>query len=77
MDKAEKPTAVESVGISVRNGPVTENMDIDGPVSNGANGKRKSRGSIGNAKSYREVPSGSEDEDEVKPAVRAIQRADF
>lgn len=77
LDKADKSTGVESVGISVRNGPVTEAMDIDGPATNGANGKRKSRGSIGNAKSYKEVASGSESEDEVKPAVRRIDRTNF
>ena len=52
-------------GISIRNGPVTEDaMDVDDePI---ATGKRKSRGSTGKAVNYNEVPSASEDE---KPIV--------
>lgn len=56
-------------GISIRMGPV-EDMDIDQPVTNGnANGKRKSRGSLTNGKSYREASSSEEDD---KPLVRSM-----
>ena len=55
-------------GISIRNGPMQE-MDIDEevPKTNGVAGKRKSRSSIGNQKSYKEETS---DTDEDKPLVR-------
>jgi DNA topoisomerase I len=60
-------------GISIRMGPV-EPMDIDDPdaVTSPVNGiaaaKRKSRGSLGKAKSYKEA-SNSEGEDD-EPLVR-------
>lgn len=67
VDKAMKssnshPNKIEP-GISVRYGPVDE-MDVDGAVEGSAvaNGKRKSRSSIGNAKSYKEPSSESEDD---------------
>jgi DNA topoisomerase-1 len=42
-------------GISVRNGPVDDKMDVDEPHTNGVtNGKRKSRTSLTMAKSYKE-----------------------
>lgn len=57
MDKADGVTNGVSAGISVRNGPVEE-MDVDSPV-NGANGavtgKRKSRASLTNGKSYKDA----------------------
>jgi DNA topoisomerase I len=55
-------------GISLRFGPV-DDMDVDdnGPQTNGlANGKRKSRASVGTSKTYKEASSESEDD---KPLV--------
>jgi len=68
MDKANPSNGHLSAGISIRNGPVVEEMDVDdqAPATNGtSNGKRKSRGSI--QKKYTEATS-SEDED--VPLVR-------
>lgn len=70
MDKANPPNGDLDAGISIRNGPVVEDMDVDeqAPATNGSsNGKRKSRGSI--QKKYKEETS-SEDED--VPLVRWI-----
>jgi DNA topoisomerase-1 len=56
-------------GISIRMGPVEndDKMDVDAPETNGnANGKRKSRSSVTNSKSYKDASS-SEDDD--KPLV--------
>ncbi|KAA8617091.1 DNA topoisomerase 1 [Pyrenophora tritici-repentis] len=60
-------------GISIRMGPVdNDKMDIDAPETNGnAAGKRKSRGSIPNGKSYKDASSSEED---AKPLVRSITR---
>ncbi len=65
LDKAmeQKNGHPAPADISIRNGPVTEEMNVDDPI---ANGKRKSRGSIGKPVNYNEVPSASEDE---KPLV--------
>lgn len=63
MDKANPSNGDLDAGISIRNGPVVEDMDVDeqAPATNGtSNGKRKSRGSI--QKKYKEETS-SEDED--------------
>lgn len=57
-------------GISIRNGPVGEPMDVD--HSNGI-AKRKSRGSIGNQKSYKD----ESDSDDAAPLVSAIMRTCF
>ena len=65
MDKANPPVQNGAAGISLRNGPVEE-MDIDKPQTNGTTGKRKSRSSLSNGKSYKE-PS---DEDDDVPLVR-------
>jgi DNA topoisomerase I len=66
MDKQISSNGHLSAGISIRNGPVEE-MDIDEPHVNGfTNGKRKSRGSIGGQKSYKESTSTDEDD---KPLV--------
>lgn len=68
MDRANPSNGHLDAGISIRNGPVVEDMDVDeqAPATNGAsNGKRKSRGSI--QKKYKEETS-SEDED--VPLVR-------
>jgi len=73
MDKETASNRDVHPGISVRMGPVEE-MDVDGADghtlhANGvANGKRKSRGSLTNGKSYKEASSSEEDED--KPLVR-------
>jgi DNA topoisomerase-1 len=65
MDKEGAGGALKPAGISIRNGPVTEDrMEIDGPA---ANGKRKSRGSAANARSYKEASD--EDEEDVVPKV--------
>jgi DNA topoisomerase-1 len=51
-------------GVSIRNGP----MEVDEPSTNGnANGKRKSRASLTNGKSYKDASSSEEDD---KPLVR-------
>jgi DNA topoisomerase-1 len=57
-------------GISIRMGPVDDNdkMDVDAPETNG---KRKSRSSVTNGKSYKDASS-SEDDD--KPLVRYPER---
>jgi hypothetical protein len=63
MDKANPSNGNLNAGISIRNGPVVEKMDVDeqAPATNGtSNGKRKSRGSI--QKKYKEATS-SEDDD--------------
>jgi DNA topoisomerase-1 len=50
-------------GISIRNGP----MEVDEPQTNGnAHGKRKSRGSLPNGKTYKDASS----EEDDKPLVR-------
>lgn len=54
MDKANGNTNGVTAGISIRNGPVDE-MDVDGPVNGAVTGKRKSRGSIPNGKSYKDA----------------------
>ncbi|KAI4662036.1 uncharacterized protein J4E78_004827 [Alternaria triticimaculans] len=58
-------------GISIRMGPVADDdkMDIDAPETNGANGKRKSRSSVTNSKSYKDVSS-SEDDDKPLQSKR-------
>ncbi|KAF2146754.1 uncharacterized protein K452DRAFT_241817 [Aplosporella prunicola CBS 121167] len=65
MDKSASPPRQNGdvePGISLRMGPV-EDMDTDGAAANGlANGKRKSRGSLPNGKSYKEASSSEEDD---------------
>lgn len=51
-------------GISIRNGPVIDEMDIDQPV---ANSKRKARVSAGKTVNYNEA--GSAGEEDEKPLV--------
>ena len=71
MDKANPSTNHVDPGMSVRFGPV-EKMDVDDPIENGAktngnvNGKRKSRQSMSNGKSYKDASS----DDEEEPIVR-------
>jgi DNA topoisomerase I len=63
LNKAHPSTNSVHPGISIRNGPVEE-MDIDEPQMNGvANGKRKSRGSVGSKKPYKETSSSEDDDD--------------
>jgi DNA topoisomerase-1 len=54
-------------GISIRNGP----MDVDEAPTNGANGKRKSRGSLtnGNSKTYKEASSSEDEKPLVRPSI--------
>ncbi|KAF2088284.1 hypothetical protein K490DRAFT_73229 [Saccharata proteae CBS 121410] len=61
MDKGNPTNGDVEPGISLRMGPV-ETMDVDGPGANGTNGKRKSRASIQNGKSYKEASSSDEDD---------------
>lgn len=68
MDKDELSSTSINPGYSIRNGPVEE-MDVDTPAVNGdTNGKRKSRASMTNGKSYKEDSSSDEDD---KPLVRS------
>ena len=72
MDRENPPVKNGAPGISIRNGPVDE-MEIDGPEVNGkGSSKRKSRGSMSNAKSYKEATDEEEDDDE-KPLVRYLE----
>jgi DNA topoisomerase I len=69
MDKQQPSNGNLNAGISIRHGPVEE-MEVDderAPTTNGVNGKRKSRGSVG--KTYKEATSSDEEED--KPLVRS------
>ncbi|KAF4977260.1 hypothetical protein FZEAL_6200 [Fusarium zealandicum] len=45
MDRSVPDDTTGMAGLSVRNGPIQDSMDIDGPATNGAS-KRKSRSSI-------------------------------
>jgi hypothetical protein len=69
MDKQQPSNGSLNPGISIRMGPVEE-MEVDevAPATNGVNGKRKSRGSVG--KIYREATSSDDEED--KPLVRSV-----
>lgn len=62
MDKARDKMDSVPAGVSIRNGPVVEDlMKVDEPLTNG-HGKRKSRSSISNAVKYKDE---SEDSDAV------------
>lgn len=61
MDNAIDAKA-EPAGISIRNGPVEDKMDVDEPATNGT-AKRKSRGSTSKAVNYNQQGSESEDDD--------------
>jgi DNA topoisomerase-1 len=66
MEKASSKTKFAPAGVSIRNGPVIDEMDVD-THSSSANGKRKARTSIGVAKpTYKDD---SEEESDVKPLV--------
>lgn len=69
MDKAGAKADYAPAGVSIRNGPVTEDkMDIDATLTNGA--KRKARNSTSKSVNYKVAESDS-DEDAV-PLVRHI-----
>lgn len=51
-------------GVSIRNGPVTDEMDVDIPA---LNGKRKARVSTGKPVNYNDAASSSEEDN--KPLV--------
>jgi DNA topoisomerase-1 len=62
LDKAHPSSKSVQPAISLRNGPVDE-MDVDEPQINGsANGKRKSRGSLGTKAKYKEESSSDTDD---------------
>ncbi|KAF2736602.1 hypothetical protein EJ04DRAFT_510908 [Polyplosphaeria fusca] len=63
MDKQIPSNGHVQPGVSIRMGPV-EDMDIDdAPATNGnVNGKRKSRGSLANGKSYKDASSSDDDD---------------
>ena len=68
MDQKSTPNGHANPGVSIRNGPV-DDMDVNSPQVNGnLNGKRKTRASLTNGKTYKEASS-SEDDD--KPLVRS------
>jgi DNA topoisomerase I len=61
MSKAVPSNGTARGGISIRHGAMEE-MNIDKPHTNGvSNGKRKSRTSLAQAKSYKESSSDEED----------------
>ena len=72
MDRSIPTSNHVDPGISIRHGPV-EKMDIDDPAgedtrTNGVtSGKRKSRQSMTNGKSYKEASSDNDEDD--KPLV--------
>jgi DNA topoisomerase-1 len=66
MDR-EGPSGLNpEAGISIRMGPIQETINGTNGVSNG---KRKSRGSLSNGKSYKEA-SGSGESESDQPLVR-------
>lgn len=68
MDRSVSKKDADLAGLSVRNGPVEDEMDVDAPTVNGAN-KRKSRTSITKI-NYKD---GSESDDGA-PLVRDTRR---
>jgi DNA topoisomerase-1 len=63
----------EPAGISIRNGPVTDEMDVDLPA---ANGKRKARVSAGKPINYNDERESSSEEDS-KPLVLCFTLSDI
>ncbi|KAF2650173.1 hypothetical protein K491DRAFT_697506 [Lophiostoma macrostomum CBS 122681] len=75
MDRINPSNGTVEPGISIRMGPVEE-MDIDQPVTNGnANGKRKSRGSLTNGRTYKEASSSDDDDKPLSKRRRTSQQA--
>ncbi len=74
MDKSNPSGDHVVPGVSLRNGPV-DDMDIDIPQANGVHtngtgsGKRKSRSSAGDGKTYKEASTEEGEDDEDKPLV--------
>jgi DNA topoisomerase-1 len=63
MDREGARSDYAPAGVSIRNGPVTEDsMDVDEPVTNG-NAKRKARNSTSKPVNYNMGGSDSSDED--------------
>ncbi|ORX99896.1 eukaryotic DNA topoisomerase I [Clohesyomyces aquaticus] len=74
MDKQIPSNGHVEPGISIRMGPV-EDMDVDAPHTNGnVNGKRKSRGSIPNGKTYKDASSSDEDDKPLSKRRRTSQQ---
>ncbi|KAJ9648500.1 DNA topoisomerase 1 [Coniosporium tulheliwenetii] len=70
LDKEMPSNGDINPGVSVRMGPVEEEMDVDEPHSGAqTNGKRKARASVSNGKSYKEA-SASDGEDDVPLSKR-------
>lgn len=70
MDKAAAKSDYAPAGVSIRNGPITEDsMDIDEPLTNG-NAKRKSRTSTSKTVNYKD--DGSEGDSDEEPLVCQI-----
>jgi hypothetical protein len=72
MDKSASKARPGPTGISIRNGPVVDAMDIDSP--NGAP-KRKSRSSIGQAVSYKDESESDDGAPLVGPYSLRARRA--
>ena len=71
MDRAGAKSDYAPAGVSIRNGPVTEDqMNVDEPLTNG-NAKRKARNSISTPVNYN--VGGSESSDEDVPLVCHIK----
>ncbi|KAF1949423.1 DNA topoisomerase 1 [Byssothecium circinans] len=70
MDKQTPSNGHVEPGVSIRMGPV-EDMDVDPPAN--TNGKRKARGSLNAAKTYKEASS-SEDEKPLSKRRRTSQQ---
>ncbi|KAH7123875.1 DNA topoisomerase 1 [Dendryphion nanum] len=74
MDREVPSKQQVDPGVSIRMGPVDE-MDMDKPHANGtANGKRKSRSSLTNGKSYKEASSSDEDDKPMSKRRRTVQQ---
>ncbi|KAL2757635.1 hypothetical protein ACRALDRAFT_2099495 [Sodiomyces alcalophilus JCM 7366] len=69
MDESTSNLTPAPAGLSVRNGPIVEDMDIDDPATNGS-AKRKSRSSIGKV-NYHD----SSDSDDDKPLAKRQKKA--
>lgn len=53
LDRSVSKKGNNLAGLSVRNGPVRDEMDVDSPVANGVN-KRKSRSSLSSKVNYKD-----------------------
>ncbi|CAI6281410.1 unnamed protein product [Periconia digitata] len=73
MDKQLPSNGHVEPGVSIRMGPV-EDMDVDPPAAANANGKRKSRGSLTNGRTYKEESS-EEDDKPISKRRRTSQQA--